>query len=574
MKKKIILLFISFLISITTVYATSFEFDTSKSIFTNNNKKNNVMKNFDKKYAIETPASSKDENLEKDIINLTKKTTYLLFGGFNNTKETSENYYKRHKEWLELRYNPKVPEDKNNPLGLDTNSQEYKDDLVSGLALPQIFNQANELGLVYNSYGDIRITNNNDIIISSVILPNVKIKKEDENNPMNYKYIKTNYIMNYYYKKLNNEWKLYNLYGETVDEVLNYFNEIEAKESKQMAIAPTYKTKMENIYNFDKLNKVTTKELSNIYKSNINNTVFLNGYYDNSFVASSNGFFIDKNLIITTWNFVEQSLIKAQYITAKTNDKELSIIGIVTVDLDNDIAIIKVKENNSNKIKLGNHKNLKVEDPVFTISSKIGTGSLMQKGIIVSNTDYINTSIPLSQTDEGSMLLNSKGEVIGMNTSKSINNSMSLAVNSETLSNIQSNFTSKDTEKIDAISFEELKEKYYYTEQSKAKTVNNIPKSKWKTYSKIGDIENTIKQKPIKANYKNGVVSLKYKNNLSKYINSMQLSNSFKNELKKEGYKEILNTNTKAIYKNKKYQVVIMESFDNLIIVMVKLWIK
>ncbi len=571
MKKKIILLFISFLISSTTVYATSFEFDASKSIFTNNNKRNNVINNFEKKYAIESPTSIKDKNLEKDIINLTKKTTYLLFGGFNNTKETSENYYKRHKEWLELRYNPKVPEDKNNPLGLDTNSQEYKDDLVSGLALPQIFNQANELGLVYNSYGDIRITDNNDIIISSVILPNVKIKKEDENNPMNYKYIKTNYIMNYYYKKLNNEWKLYNLYGETVDEILNYFNEIETKESKQMAIAPTYKTKMENIYNFDKLNKVTTKELSNIYKTNINNTVFLNGYYDNSLVASSNGFFIDKNLIITTWNFVEQSLIKAQYITAKSNNKELSIIGIVTANLDNDIAIIKVKENNSNKIKLGNHKKLKVEDPVFTISSKIGTGSLMQKGIIVSNTDYINTSIPLSQTDEGSMLLNSKGEVIGMNTSKSINNSMSLAVNSETLNNIQSNFTSKDSEKIDAISFEELKEKYYYTEQSKAKIVNNIPKSKWKTYSKIGDIENTIKQKPIKANYKNGVVSLKYKNNLSKYIKSMQLSNSFKNELIKEGYKEILNTNTKAIYKNKKYQVVIMESFDNLIIVMVKL---
>ena len=51
----------------------------------------------------------------------------------------------------------------------------------------------------------------------------------------------------------------------------------------------------------------------------------------------------------------------------------------------------------------------------------------------------------------------------------------------------------------------------------------------------------------------------------------MQLVSSFTNKLKEQGYKKISESNTKVIYKNNKYQVTIMEEFDYLIIVMVKL---
>ena len=75
----------------------------------------------------------------------------------------------------------------------------------------------------------------------------------------------------------------------------------------------------------------------------------------------------------------------------------------------------------------------------------------------------------------------------------------------------------------------------------------------------------------VKASYKDGIVSLRYKNNISDYISSMQLAASFKEQLVKDGYKEITNNPTKTIYKNNKYQVIIMDEFDYLIIVMVKL---
>ena len=51
----------------------------------------------------------------------------------------------------------------------------------------------------------------------------------------------------------------------------------------------------------------------------------------------------------------------------------------------------------------------------------------------------------------------------------------------------------------------------------------------------------------------------------------MQLSIDFKEQLIKDGYKVILDNTSKSIYQNNKYQVIIMEEFDYLIVLMVKL---
>lgn len=573
MKKKIILTTLLLSISSITVYALSnnFNFDTSKLSFTSNSKKGSVVSNFNQNYNLTYSISSDNEKLEDEIKNLTKRTTYLLFGEFNNKEESSEDYYKRKKDWYDLRYNPEVPKDDSNFLGLDTNSQEYLDDIVSGMAIPQIFSQATELGLQYSSYGDIRVTINDNLVISSITLPKVKLKEQSKTDPMKYDYIETNFVMHYYYKKLNNEWKLYYLYGEDTDDIGEYFNEIETTESKTTAIAPSYQSQLSKIYSFDKLDKMTQKELNNIYKSNVNNVVFLNSYYNNSVIASANGFFISNGLIVTTWNFLEKALINGQYITAKGNNITYEIEGIVTANPDTDVAVIKVKNGNNSFIKLGDYKTTKTEDPAIIISSKSGTGAMVQTGIVISNEEYLQTSIPLSNVDEGSPLFNQSGDVIGINTSKSTNTSISIAMNSDVLKEIQNKFKSLNVDKIETISFDELKEKYYYVKYDSENVKNSIPKSKWKTYSKIGNIEDTIKLELIKASYKDGIVSLRYKNSISQYISSMQLATDFKSKLISDGYEQVVNSSSKAIYKNKKYQVIIMDEFDYLIVVMVKL---
>ena len=60
-----------------------------------------------------------------------------------------------------------------------------------------------------------------------------------------------------------------------------------------------------------------------------------------------------------------------------------------------------------------------------------------------------------------------------------------------------------------------LKEQFYYVKYNDELISNSISSSKWKQYSKIGDVEETIKLELIKASYEDGAVSLRYKNGIS-----------------------------------------------------------
>lgn len=573
MKKLLIGICIIF-ISCTSVFALSNEFliDTSNLSFTNS-KKTSIVNNFNEEYNLSYSITSNDAEFEEKIINLSKKVTYLLLGKTNNTDENSEEYYRRHQDYLNLRYNPEVPKDENTFIGLDVNSQEYKDDLVSGITIPSMFLMLDELEIVYKSIGDIRVTKTDDLVISMVFLPNITIKEEAKENPMEYEITKTNLILYYYFKELNGEYKLYYLMGETTDTLNEYFTEVENTEDKSvMQVAPNYNTTLSAIYDYSQLEALRDEQINEIYNSNSKNIVVINSYYNNINVASANGFFINDGLIITTWNFIEKSLINAQYIAIKDNQGNiLEIDGIVTVNPETDIAVIKLKDKTNKSVSLGNSDNLKTEDPAVIISSKTSVGLTLQKGIVIANDGYIQTTIPLEASDEGSPLINAEGQVIGINTAKQINTSISIAVNANVLKEIQNKFKNIEFSNLEAVSFDTLKEQYYYVKYNDEIIQNNIPENKWKEYSKIGDIEESIKLKLVKANYKDGIVSLRYSNEISKYITSMQLASQFKKNLIENEYTEILNSNKKCIYEGKNYQIVIMEEFNYLIIVMVKL---
>jgi len=574
MKKLLISICIIF-IGCTSVFALAngFSIDTSNLSFTNS-KKTSIVNNFNEEYNLSYSITSNDAEFEEQIINLSKKTTYLLLGKANNIDESSEEYYKRHQDYLGLRYNPEVPKDESTFTGLDEESQEYKDDLVSGITIPSMFLILDELGIVYSSIGDVRVSKTDDAVMSMVSLPNITIKEESKENPMEYETTKTNLILYYYFKELNGEYKLYYLMGETTDSLNDYFTEVESTEDKSvMQVAPSYDTSLSDIYDYSKLDVISDEQINEIYNNNSKNIVVLNSYYNNMNIASANGFFINDGLVITTWNFLEKSLIDAQYIAIKDSQgNNLSIDGIVTANPETDIAVIKLKDKTGTSVNLGNSDNLKTEDPAFVISSKTSVGLTIQKGIIVANDGYIQTAIPLSLSDEGSMLINVEGQVVGINTAKQINTSISIAVNANVLKEIQNKFANLDFNKLEAISFESLKEQYYYIKYNDEVVKNNIPENKWEEYSKIGNIKESINLELVKANYEDGIVSLRYQNGISKYISSMQLASQFKNNLLENGYNEVLNSSKKCIYEGKDYQIIIMEEFNYLIIVMVKLW--
>ena len=558
---------------IVTVLSTQFKVDTKKFSFSVDKGKGNITKNINKNYElIKSVKTSKSKNQE-EIEELTKKTTYLLLGGANNVNESSEDFYKRQKEYIKLRYAPKIPKDPTSYSGYDETSQEYKDDLYTSVKLNGMFDIFTEMKVVYGSFGNIRVVESDDCIKSTISLPNVTIRETNEDNPMEYVREKTNLIIHYLFKELDGEYKLYFILGETTDQLDEYFDSVESAENnKAMQMAPTFDSQLKDLYDFSKLESITDEQIKNIKEKNLSNIVTFNSYYNNTVVASANGFFICDNLVVTTWNYMKESLTKAQFIAAKDGKgNSCKVEGIVVANPETDVVVLKMKNTSRTTVEIGDSKIMKTSDPVFTISSKTGVGLTAQGGIIISKDGYIESAFPLIKDDEGSPLINEKGQVVGINTAKQVNSSTSIAVNSEVLEEIKDKFVNVKYDEIKSIAFKKMKEEYYYIKINEEKVKNDIPKNKWKIYSKIGNVEKNIPLKLVKSSYRDNIVSLRYYNGVPDYISSIQLAAGFRKELDKEGYNCTLSSSNKYIYESNEYKVIIMSEFNYLIIVMVKL---
>ncbi len=555
--KKILITIITIVLCTVTVFAAAKNFTiTSTNLSFNNSKQKAIAKEFNKKYDLSYKILSKDEELKKEITSLAKKVTYLLLGEMNEDEETPEEYYNRHEEYLKLRYSPSIPKDKNSTSGYDESSREYLDDLVSGTIIPSMFISINELDIKYNTYGNIRVVSSKDRIIAINNIENVKIKVESEEDPTKYELEETNITLTYHFKKNKTDYQLYYLTAETYSE-----------DEDEVVI----KSDLEDIYDCSKLNELTQANIDNITNVAKENVMYLTSNYNNYVVGNANAIVINQGLLATTWQFIEQALINAQYITiVDSYNVAHQLDGIVTVNIDSNIAILKLKDPTTSKITIGNSDNALSTDASIMVTYKPGK-TITKKGIITANDGYIQTSIPITLEEEGSPILDKDGNLIGMTTKEIINSSTSVSIPSNALKEAQDIFNNIEFEKIKTVKFEKLKENYYYVKYAEEIEKTSIPENIWNRYKEIGNIDKTINIDLIKSSYKNKVLSLRYKNNAKDYIPTMQLVSSFTNKLKEQGYKKVSESNTKIIYKNNKYQVIIMEEFDYLIIVMVKL---
>lgn len=575
MRRRIIIKIIIPLLLILTIGSISFAKSNGIVIndetFKLDKKENNTLLNFDSNFEIEKENNDNNYDLKEEIIELTKKTTYLLLGEANGENESSENYYKRHHDYLDLRYDPEVPKDENSFIGLDENSQEYKDDLLSGISVPGMFLMLSELDVKYSTYGDIRVTITDDInAIGMITLPNVTMKEQNENNPSEYNTIQTNLTMYYYFKKLNNEFKLLYIYGETENDIKEYVDDSDEK-TGILSKDEDYNSQLKDLYDFSKADAVTDDTLLKIYNENNSKIVFLSSTYNTGIVEMANGFFINEGLIITTYNYIEKSLMKAQNILIKDSlGTVYELDGIVTLDYENDIAILKIKDKNLNYIDIPEDIIIQKEDAVITLNSKIGVGLNTSKGIITEIDENIQTSLPVTEEMQGSPVFNSKGQLIGMINSETVNTSISQVTKSEIIKEYYNKLNEKDYDDIKAISFNELKENYYI-KYSEEREVNNIPEKKWEQFNEAENIEDFIGLKLIKSSYKDGIISLRYKNEISNYMDTALFAEEYKNNLKNKGYKEKNVSDVKSVYENENYQIIIMTEFDYLIIIMIKI---
>lgn len=566
--KKILIIVVELIFSMTIVSADVHDFDIDMSdILSNNSRTSRINSVLDASYSLDY---KQKDNSDSEYETLTKKVTYLLLGDGDKSDESASDYLKRKSDYLELMYNPKIPKDENNPLGLDTESQEYKDSSVAGISVPGMFLKLDDLNIRYSYFGNIKSIKQDNGFISQIVIPNVLMDDTNDDKPKEYVTKQTNLTLYYIFKEYNGEYKLYYLYGETNDETEDYLENSRKNEQNDIlsSKAPNM-SELSELYDYSKLTNLSDEKLNSIYKSNIDKTLILNTYYDKSITDTATGFMLTDKVLVTSWSYLKDSLINGQFIQITDyNDKVYELEGIISINEDADVALLKISDYKGTGVNLGDTSKLQVEDAVISLGTKSGIGLSASTGIIISTEEHIQSLIPVQDSDAGGPLINAEGEVIGITTKLSTLSSVSYATKIDFLKDMQTKLY-KDNN-INVTSFDKLKEYYYYYRNNEEKVKKDIPDKIWSEFSKIGDIENTIVLPLVKASYKDKILSLRYKNELDTLIPTISISNHLASKLKDDKYNEILNSTKKKIYENESYKVIIMNEFDYLIVVMVR----
>ena len=140
--------------------------------------------------------------------------------------------------------------------------------------------------------------------------------------------------------------------------------------------------------------------------------------------GQGSGFVIDKQgHILTNYHVVEG----AQQVEVTFSDRKKYKAQIVGTDPSHDLAIIQIKGANMTPAVLADSKSLAVGQKVFAIGNPFGLSGTMTRGIISSIRpvrgpdgnfvdEAIQTDAAINPGNSGGPLLNSRGEVIGINT--------------------------------------------------------------------------------------------------------------------------------------------------------------
>jgi Do/DeqQ family serine protease len=143
--------------------------------------------------------------------------------------------------------------------------------------------------------------------------------------------------------------------------------------------------------------------------------------------GSGSGVIISTDGYIITNNHVVEN---ADSITVTLNDKRSFTAKIIGTDATTDIALIKIEADNLQPITFGDSETLKIGEWVlavgnpFDLTSTVTAGIVSAKGrsIITGQNDYdkissfIQTDAAVNVGNSGGALVNTKGELIGINT--------------------------------------------------------------------------------------------------------------------------------------------------------------
>src|SRR4029453_16917229 len=109
-----------------------------------------------------------------------------------------------------------------------------------------------------------------------------------------------------------------------------------------------------------------------------------------------------------------------------TDDRTFSA-KLVGTDKASDLALLKVTASDLHPIALGNSEAVKVGDVVLAVGNPLGVGQTVTMGIISAKgrstsvgdggyEDFLQTDAPINHGNSGGALVNTKGELVGINS--------------------------------------------------------------------------------------------------------------------------------------------------------------
>src|SRR5215472_17589698 len=139
--------------------------------------------------------------------------------------------------------------------------------------------------------------------------------------------------------------------------------------------------------------------------------------------GTGSGFVIDsEGHILTNYHVIEN----ARQVEVTTSDKKKYKAQIVGTDPAHDLAVIQIPAKDVPRAEIGDSKNLVVGQKVFAIGNPFGLSGTMTRGIISSIRsvrgprgfidEAIQTDAAINPGNSGGPLLNSRGQVIGINS--------------------------------------------------------------------------------------------------------------------------------------------------------------
>jgi serine protease Do len=149
-----------------------------------------------------------------------------------------------------------------------------------------------------------------------------------------------------------------------------------------------------------------------------------NGNIPDTILSTASGVIIDANkgYIVTNAHVVND----AQTITVTLSDSRHYTAKLIGLDKASDVALLQIQAKNLTAIPIGNSRTLKVGDTVAAIGNPFGLNQTVTSGIIsalgrsalgIENIEnFIQTDAPINPGNSGGALINTRGELIGINT--------------------------------------------------------------------------------------------------------------------------------------------------------------